>query len=49
MSLTYLLWANVLVWIGIGGYLVLLSGRQRGLQERIEQLETDQHDRVHGN
>ncbi len=36
---TYLLAANVAVWLGIGGYLLLLGARQRRIETRIRQME----------
>lgn len=35
----YLLSANVAVWLGIGGYLLLLGARQRHMETRIMQME----------
>lgn len=36
---TYLLAANVAVWVGIGGYLAFMAARQRGIENRIRQME----------
>ena len=36
---TYLLAANVAVWLGLGGYLAFLGARQRSLAARIRQME----------
>ncbi|MBU1001237.1 MAG: CcmD family protein [Proteobacteria bacterium] len=36
---TYLLVANVAVWLGVGGYLAFLAARQRRLNTRIRQME----------
>jgi len=36
---TYLLAANVAVWLGMGGYLAFLAARQRQLSTRIRQME----------
>lgn len=36
---TYLLAANVAVWLGVGGYLLLLGARQRRIELRIRQME----------
>lgn len=36
---TYLLAANVAVWLGLGGYLALLGMRQKTLAARIRQME----------
>jgi len=35
----YLLLANVLVWLGIGGYLSFLAIRQNRLEQRLNQME----------
>lgn len=36
---TYLMAANVAVWLGIGGYVAFLGLRQRGLALRLRQME----------
>ncbi len=36
----YLFVANTLVWIGVGGYLMVLSRVQARLKKRLERLET---------
>lgn len=36
---TYLLVANVAVWLGVGGYLAFLAARQKRLSTRIRQME----------
>lgn len=36
---TYLLAANVAVWLGVGGYLLLLGARQRRIELRIRQMK----------
>lgn len=36
---TYLFAANVAVWLGVGGYLLLLGARQRRMETRIRQME----------
>ena len=36
---TYLMIANVAVWIGVAGYLALMAARQRRLERRLKQLE----------
>lgn len=36
---TYLLAANVAVWLGVGGYLAFLGARQRRIETRIRQME----------
>lgn len=35
----YLLAANVVVWLGIAGYLVFLAGRQKALEKRLQRME----------
>jgi CcmD family protein len=35
----YLLAANVVIWLGIGGYLLFLAGRQKQLELRLARLE----------
>lgn len=39
MNTGYLFAANVIVWLGIGGYLVFLASRQAALSKRIRQME----------
>lgn len=41
---TYLLAANVAVWIGIAGYVAFLAARSRRLEERLKHLEILDHD-----
>lgn len=41
---TYLLWANVVVWLGIAGYLVFLGAKSAQLSQRLNQLELLRHD-----
>ena len=38
-STTWLLMANAAVWLGVGGYLFLLSRSQKQLEQRIRQME----------
>lgn len=40
----YLLAANVLVWLGLCGYLGFVASRQKRLERRLKQLETLHHD-----
>ena len=40
----YLLAANVLVWLGLCGYLAFVASRQKRLERRLKQLETMHHD-----
>jgi len=37
---TYLMIANVAVWIGLCGYLAFVASRQKELERRLKQLET---------
>ncbi|GAB6035703.1 hypothetical protein JCM15519_02620 [Fundidesulfovibrio butyratiphilus] len=41
----YLLAANVVVWLGICGYVGFLALAQRSLERRLKQLETLHGDR----
>jgi len=41
---TYLLAANVIVWLGICGYVAFLATRQGRLERRLKQLEALQDD-----
>ena len=36
---SYLLAANVVVWLGVCGYVLFVAGRQRRLERRLKQLE----------
>ena len=35
----YLLAANVVVWLGIGGYLIFLAAKQARLEKGLRQME----------
>ena len=35
---TYLILAYIILWVGIAGYLTWLSGRQRQIARRLEEL-----------
>lgn len=37
--MNYLLIANVCIWLGVGGYLVLLACQHSSLERRVRQLE----------
>lgn len=37
---TYLLAANIVVWLGLCGYLAFVASRQKHLERRLKQLET---------
>jgi CcmD family protein len=39
-NIGYLMAANIVVWLGVGGYLLFLAGQKRRLLRRIAQLET---------
>jgi len=36
---SYLMAANIVIWVGICGYLVFVAGRQKHLERRLKQLE----------
>ncbi len=36
---TYLLLANIAVWLGLGGYAAFLQARSARLEQRLSQLE----------
>jgi len=40
----YLLAANVVVWLGVCGYVVFVAARQKHLERRLKQLETLRND-----
>ena len=40
----YLLAANVVVWLGLCGYLAFVAVRQKHLERRLKQLEALRHD-----
>ncbi|HJA79091.1 CcmD family protein [uncultured Desulfovibrio sp.] len=42
--LYWLMAANMAVWCGLGAYLFFLGQRQRGLAQRLAQLESLRHD-----
>ncbi|MFP4169005.1 MAG: CcmD family protein [Desulfonatronovibrionaceae bacterium] len=37
--MSYLLAANVAIWLGVGGYVLFLAARQIRLEKRIKHLE----------
>lgn len=41
---SYLLAANLVVWLGIGGYAFFLSRTQHRLEQRLHHLEIMRHD-----
>ena len=38
-SYEWLLYANVAVWLGIGGYLFFIARTQKNLERRLQQVE----------
>ncbi len=36
---SFLIAANVAVWLGLAGYLVFMAGKAAGIERRIRQLE----------
>ncbi|WP_291320929.1 CcmD family protein [Desulfonatronospira sp.] len=42
--MTYLIASNVVVWLGIGGYLFFLAVGQKKLEKKIRQLEVMHHE-----
>ncbi len=38
-SSTWLMMANIAIWLGLGGYLCLLASNQKRLDRRIRQME----------
>lgn len=36
---SYLMIGNVAVWLGVGGYILFLSSRQRRYELRLKQME----------
>jgi len=41
----YLLAANVMVWLGLCGYVIFVATRQKRLERRLKQLEALQDDK----
>lgn len=41
---TALMWVNIVIWLGIGGYLVFLGACQTALARRCRQLEAEHGD-----
>ncbi|NLY41420.1 MAG: CcmD family protein [Desulfovibrionales bacterium] len=37
--MNYVFIANVCIWLGVGGYLMLLARQQKNLAQRVRQLE----------
>lgn len=42
---TLLIVGNVVIWLGLGGYMLFLSARSGRLARRLDQLEVLGHDR----
>ncbi len=42
--MSWLFYANVTIWVGIGGYVAFLGWRQVSLAARMNQLEKLHHD-----
>jgi CcmD family protein len=40
----YLLAANIVVWLGLCGYMAFVASCQKRLERRLKQLEALQHD-----
>jgi CcmD family protein len=36
---TWLLMANIAIWLGLGGYIGLLAANQKQIEKRIRQME----------
>lgn len=36
---SYLLLANILIWLGVGGYIVFIARGQERLRKRLDQVE----------
>jgi CcmD family protein len=43
-EITWLLAANIAVWLGLGVYIVFLGCKQQGLSKRLQQVEMLKHD-----
>ncbi len=43
-TITWLIAANVVVWLGIGGYVLFIARGQRALQQRLQMKEMLHHD-----
>jgi CcmD family protein len=43
-EITWLLAANVAVWLGLGAYVAFLGCKQRVLSNRLQQMEMLKHD-----
>jgi CcmD family protein len=41
---SYLLAANIMVWLGLCGYVAFVASRQKRLERRLKQLEALQDD-----
>jgi CcmD family protein len=48
MSINFLFYANIAVWLGVAGYVLYLANKQAALARRLEQLELAEDGRHHG-
>jgi CcmD family protein len=48
MSINFLFYANIVVWLGVASYVLFLAKRQAALSRRLEQLELAEDGRHHG-
>jgi CcmD family protein len=39
MQMKYLIISNLLIWLGIGGYLIFLAIKAKRLEKKVKQLE----------
>ncbi len=46
-ALSWLMLANVVFWIGLAGYVVVLANAQNRINQRLQQLELDQRECSH--
>ncbi len=44
LEMTYLIASNVVIWLGIGGYVFYLAAVQKKLERKLEQLEELSHE-----
>lgn len=40
MNIDYLFAANAVVWLAVGGYLVFLTAKQKGVSDRLRHMES---------
>ena len=46
MSIQYLVWGNVAVWVGVCAYLLYIGRRQSAAEKRLRQLSALQDGRI---